>query len=71
LNTDARAASCLAVYVDELLRSGLKGATEAEVKERLQNVIVVFRYLSDKDVFEAFYKQHLAKRLLGGKSVSD
>ena len=27
LNTDARAASCLAVYVDELLRIGLRGAT--------------------------------------------
>jgi len=71
LNADARAASCLAVYVDELLRTGLRGVTEAEVEARLQNVIIIFRYLSDKDVFEAFYKQHLAKRLLGGKSISD
>ena len=71
LNEDARAASCLAVFVDELLRSGLRGATEQQVNEALQNVITVFRYLSDKDVFEAFYKQHLAKRLLGGRSVSD
>lgn len=71
LNADARAASCLAVYVDELLRTGLRGVTEAEVETQLQNVIVIFRYLSDKDVFEAFYKQHLAKRLLGGKSISD
>lgn len=71
LNEDARAASCLAVYVDELLRIGLKGATEAQVKDELQKVIVVFRYLSDKDVFEAFYKQHLAKRLLANRSVSD
>jgi cullin 3 len=71
LNEDARAASCLAMYVDELLRSGLRGATETETNEQLQKVIIVFRYLSDKDVFEAFYKQHLAKRLLGGRSVSD
>lgn len=71
LNADARAASCLAVYVDELLRTGLRGATEGQVKEELQKVIVVFRYLSDKDVFEAFYKQHLAKRLLANRSVSD
>ena len=71
LNTDARAASCLAVYVDELLRVGLRGATEEQTTEELQKVIVVFRYLSDKDVFESFYKQHLAKRLLGGRSVSD
>jgi len=71
LNEDARAASCLAIYVDELLRSGLRGATETQMTEALQKVIIVFRYLSDKDVFEAFYKQHLAKRLLGGRSVSD
>ena len=71
LNVDARASSCLAVYVDELLRTGLRGATEEQVNDELQKVIVVFRYLSDKDVFESFYKQHLAKRLLGNRSVSD
>lgn len=71
LNTDARAASCLAVYVDELLRVGLRGFTEDQVNEELNKAILVFRYLSDKDVFESFYKQHLAKRLLGGRSVSD
>ncbi|CAJ1942444.1 unnamed protein product [Cylindrotheca closterium] len=71
LNTDARAASCLALYVDEKLRIGLKGATEEAVNEEIQNIITVFRYLSDKDVFESFYKQHLAKRLLSGKTVGD
>lgn len=34
-------------------------------------MITLFRFLSDKDVFEAHYKAHLQKRLLGGKSVSD
>jgi len=32
---------------------------------------VIFRFLTDKDVFEQFYKAHLQKRLLSGKSVSD
>jgi len=71
LNADARAASCLAVYVDELLRVGLRGATEEQVTQELQKVIVVFRYLADKDVFENFYKHHLAKRLLAARSLSD
>ncbi|KAL3924372.1 MAG: hypothetical protein SGILL_001087 [Bacillariaceae sp.] len=71
LNIDARAASCLSMYTDELLRLGLRGATEDQVTQELNRVIIVFRYLSDKDVFESFYKQHLAKRLLGGRSVSD
>jgi cullin 3 len=71
LNADARAANCLAVYVDELLRVGLRGADERKVSMELDRVIVIFRYLSDKDVFEAYYKNHLAKRLLGNKSGSE
>lgn len=71
LNADARAANCLAVYVDELLRVGLRGADESQVERELDRVIVVFRYLADKDVFEAYYKNHLAKRLLGNKSGSE
>ncbi|KAJ1401736.1 hypothetical protein B484DRAFT_305584, partial [Ochromonadaceae sp. CCMP2298] len=30
----------------------------------------LFRYLQEKDIFEAFYKKHLAKRLLLAKSAS-
>jgi cullin 3 len=37
----------------------------------LDRVIAIFRYLADKDVFEAYYKNHLAKRLLGNKSGSE
>ncbi|KAI8031378.1 Cullin-3B [Camellia lanceoleosa] len=33
--------------------------------------MMLFRYLQEKDVFEKYYKQHLAKRLLSGKTVSD
>lgn len=71
LNVDTRAANCLAIYADELLKSGLKGASEEEVDKKLNTVILIFRYLSDKDVFESYYKQHLARRLLAGRSVSD
>lgn len=71
LNVDTRAASCLAVYADMLLRSSIKGASEEEISKMLGNVILVFRFISDKDVFETFYKEHLAKRLLTGRSVSD
>ena len=33
--------------------------------------MMLFRYLEEKDVFERYYKQHLAKRLLLNKSASD
>lgn len=32
--------------------------------------MILFRYIHGKDVFEAFYKKDLAKRLLLGKSGS-
>ncbi|GMI09838.1 hypothetical protein TrRE_jg4936 [Triparma retinervis] len=71
INADSRSANYLAVYVDELMRSGLKGVSEVDADERLDKVIVIFRYLQDKDVFENFYKTHLSKRLLAQKSISD
>lgn len=37
----------------------------------LDKTITLFRFLRDKDVFERYYKQHLAKRLLWNRSVSD
>jgi len=71
INADARCASYLVLYIDELLRQGLKGVSEADAESLLDKVIVLFRYLQDKDVFENFYKQHLSRRLLGGKSTSE
>ena len=45
--------------------------TENEVDVVLDKTITVFRYISENDVFERYYKGHLAKRLLLGRSVSD
>jgi len=51
-----------------MFRKSIKGIAPAEVDRRLQNVISIFRYLQDKDVFEDFYKKHLAARLLTGQT---
>ncbi len=45
--------------------------TEQEIENILDKSMVLFRFLQEKDVFERYYKQHLAKRLLLNKSVSD
>ncbi len=37
----------------------------------LDKTITMFRFVTDKDIFERYYKTHLARRLLGGRSVSD
>ena len=45
--------------------------TEQDIELVLDKTMVLFRFLQEKDVFERYYKQHLAKRLLLNKSVSD
>jgi cullin-4 len=45
-------------------------ASGEELDALLENVMVLFRCIHGKDVFEAFYKKDLAKRLLLGKSTS-
>lgn len=45
--------------------------TEQEIEGILDKTMVLFRFLQEKDVFERYYKQHLAKRLLLNKSMSD
>lgn len=45
--------------------------SDADCEAILDRVMTLFRYLQEKDVFEKYYKQHLAKRLLGGRSASD
>lgn len=37
----------------------------------LDKTITLFRFLTDKDKFERYYKNHLGKRLITGRSVSD
>ena len=71
VNLNQRSPEYVSLFVDEQMRKGMKGTSEEEVDTILDKVVMLFRYLQEKDVFEKYYKQHLAKRLLGGRSVSD
>ncbi|VDM80063.1 unnamed protein product, partial [Strongylus vulgaris] len=61
----------LSLYVDEKLRKGLKSESDENVEKLLDKALVLFRFLQEKDVFEKYYKQHMARRLLLDKSISD
>lgn len=63
-------AELIAKFVDMKLRSGNKESSEEEFETLLDKVMVLFRFIHGKDIFEAFYKKDLAKRLLVGKSAS-
>ncbi|KVH96147.1 cullin-3A-like [Cynara cardunculus var. scolymus] len=71
INLNPRSPEFISLFVDDKLRKGLKGVSEEDVEVVLDKVMMLFRYLQEKDVFEKYYKQHLAKRLLSGKDVSD
>ncbi|RHZ72680.1 hypothetical protein Glove_241g8 [Diversispora epigaea] len=71
INKNPKSPEFISLFIDDNLKKGLKGKTEEEVDSVLDKTITLFRFISEKDVFERYYKQHLAKRLLLGRSVSD
>lgn len=46
------------------------GDDDAQLAFQLEQVLDLFRFIHGKDVFEAFYKKDLARRLLMGRSAS-
>lgn len=46
------------------------GDEDAELDRQLDAALELFRFIEGKDVFEAFYKKDLARRLLMGRSAS-
>ncbi|CAK7564742.1 MAG: Serine/threonine-protein kinase tel1 [Sporothrix epigloea] len=46
------------------------GDEDAELDRQLDQGLELFRFIEGKDVFEAFYKKDLARRLLMGRSAS-
>lgn len=70
INLFQRSPEYMSLFIDDNLRKGLKGKSEAEVDAVLDKAITLFRYINDKDVFERYYKKHLSRRLLMNRSVS-
>ncbi|KAI5785046.1 Cullin [Peziza echinospora] len=61
----------LAKYADSLLRKSAKSAEESDLENKLSQIMTVFKYVEDKDVFQKFYSRMLAKRLVNFTSASD
>lgn len=68
---NAKSSEFLALFLDINLKQSIKGMSDQEIETTLDKSVVIFRFLEEKDVFERYYKQHLAKRLLFHRSVSD
>ncbi|KDR84230.1 hypothetical protein GALMADRAFT_55074 [Galerina marginata CBS 339.88] len=61
----------IAKHADMLLRKNNKMAEENDLEGALNRVMILFKYLEDKDVFQTFYTTKLSKRLIHGVSASD
>ncbi|WFD30854.1 hypothetical protein MSPP1_001878 [Malassezia sp. CBS 17886] len=71
VNRNARAPEYLSLFIDEHLKKGAKMRSDEEMDVVLSRTIVLFRFVHEKDMFERYYKLHLTRRLLHGRSASD
>eukprot|EP01103_Thecamoeba_quadrilineata_P016403 TRINITY_DN5475_c0_g1_i1.p1 TRINITY_DN5475_c0_g1~~TRINITY_DN5475_c0_g1_i1.p1 ORF type:complete len:777 (-),score=188.69 TRINITY_DN5475_c0_g1_i1:66-2258(-) len=69
--TSSKSPELLAKYSDLLLKKSNKNQEEGEMEDLLNDVLILFKYVEDKDVFMNFYSKFLAKRLIYGTSASE
>eukprot|EP00051_Salpingoeca_urceolata_P032720 m.17039 g.17039 ORF g.17039 m.17039 type:complete len:751 (-) comp5374_c0_seq1:205-2457(-) len=67
----AKSPELLAKYCDSLLKKSAKNPEEDDLEALLNDLMIVFKYIEDKDVFQKFYSKMLAKRLVYDTSASD
>ncbi|KAF8073803.1 Cullin [Lyophyllum atratum] len=69
--SNSKSPELLAKHADLLLRKNNKMAEEGDLEGALNRVMILFKYIEDKDVFQTFYTTKLSKRLIHGVSASD
>ena len=61
----------LARYTDSLLKRGIETAEWPELEEMLGQVMTVFKYIEDKEMFQRLYSKMFSERLVHVSSVSE
>ncbi|KAF5315363.1 hypothetical protein D9619_007309 [Psilocybe cf. subviscida] len=70
-SSNSKSPELIAKHADLLLRKSNKLAEEDDLEVALNRVMILFKYIEDKDVFQTFYTTKLSKRLIHGVSASD
>lgn len=67
INKDDRVSRFLARYCNEVLSKNSKVSADngGNIEDTLDNIVFLYGYFQEKDVFEMKYQTYLAKRLLG------
>jgi cullin 3 len=71
INLNSRASEHLSMFLDDYMRKGVKGNHYEVTETVLNDVMGIFRWIRDKDLFESYYKQHLSRRLLSGRRINN
>lgn len=64
VNLTRKSPQQLSAFVDVMMLREIRNMTKEQVGRLTEDVMVIFRPLQAKDLFERYYTQHLAKRLL-------
>ena len=65
----SRTPEMLAKYSDQLLKRSTKPEISSDMS--IDDIIIIFKFLTDKDAFESHYRRLFAKRLIHGTSTCD
>ncbi|CCD22381.1 cullin CDC53 NDAI_0A02230 [Naumovozyma dairenensis CBS 421] len=65
----SKTAEMLAKYSDQLLKKSTKPEVTQDMS--VDDIMMIFKFLTDKDAFESHYRRLFAKRLIHGTSTSD
>jgi len=71
VNSNSKLPEYLSLFIDEKLKKDVKGGTEQDIEIILDRTMVLFCFLQQNDIFECYYRKHLAKRLLLNKYISN
>lgn len=69
--TSGKSPELLASYCDMLLRKSNRDLDPDSLEAALNQAMVIFKFIDDKDVFQKFYQKKLAQRLVNANSASD
>ncbi|KAG4302382.1 hypothetical protein PCK1_001364 [Pneumocystis canis] len=71
INTNPRSIEFISIFIDENLKKKPKEILKNNINTILDEVITLFQYIKNKDIFEKYYKSYFAKRLLQYYSISN
>eukprot|EP01100_Stratorugosa_tubuloviscum_P004613 TRINITY_DN215_c0_g4_i2.p1 TRINITY_DN215_c0_g4~~TRINITY_DN215_c0_g4_i2.p1 ORF type:complete len:811 (-),score=378.17 TRINITY_DN215_c0_g4_i2:114-2546(-) len=67
----SKSAELLARFSDATLKKNSKNSDEKTLENLLDDIMVIFKYIEEKDIFMTCYSRHLSKRLIYGTSASE